>query len=92
MPTGGSSGEYLALYTAYSSDDTNFRNALSTPLSGDIFSSSDVEDQGTIGNFWSSTRSVNAGMNRLFVVADDIGPTLNASRYAGFSMRCLLDS
>ena len=54
MPTGGSSGEYQALYTAYSSDKASLQNALSTPLSG-YFENSSAHSQGSYVRFWSST-------------------------------------
>ena len=91
MPTGGFSSEYQALYTAYSSDATNFRNALSTPLSGNFYNGS-ANDQGTNGNFWSSTRNGNDRMYNLYVNSSDVSPEGGNLRDRGFSMRCLLDS
>jgi len=89
MPTGGSSGEYQALYTAYSSDATNFRNALSTPLSGYFYNGS-AYYQGDYGYFWSSTRYSNNGMRDLIVVGSDVDPAGGISRYLGLSVRCVL--
>ena len=91
MPTGGSSSEYQALYTAYSSDDTSFRNALSTPLSG-YFRSDSAHDQGTDGYFWSSTYSGTGDMYRLRVNSSNVHPSNNDDRYRGLSVRCLLGS
>ena len=91
MPTGGSSDEYQALYTAYSSDATDFKNALSTPLSGYFYSGS-VQAQGTAGYFWSSTRSSNYAMRILRVDADYVRPTYTHNRFYGVPMRCILDS
>ena len=91
MPTGGSSGEYRALYTAYSSNDTNFRNALSTPLSG-LFYSGSVYSQGSYGTFWSSTRYSGNYMHYLYVDSGGVWPSGSDDRISGFSMRCLLDS
>ena len=88
MPTGNTGGEYDALYTAYSSDDGAFRNALSTPLSG-WFVHGSARSQGTFGDFWSSTRSNNTHMYNLHVTSLIV---INAHyRYSGLSVRCLLD-
>ena len=89
MPTGGDSGEYQALYTAYSSDATNYRNALSTPLSGDFYNI--AYGQGTYGAFWSSTR-INDYVMYILTVGSSVTPVNGNSRYYGYSMRCLLDS
>ena len=91
MPTGDDSGEYQALYTAYSSDATSFRNALSTPLSG-YFRSDSAHDQGTDGYFWSSTYSGTGDMYRLRVNSSNVHPSNNDDRYRGLSVRCLLGS
>ena len=89
MPTGGASGEYQALYTAYSSNVGNFTSALSTPLSGG-FVSGTAYDQGTGGVFWSSTIYNTNGMHGLDVVASTVRPQYNDSRLYGFSVRCVL--
>ena len=89
MPTGGSSGEYQALYTAYSSDDTNFINALSTPLSGEFYGGS-ADLQGTYSFFWSSSRYSNGSMHGLYVEPSDVAPQDFGTRGHGYSVRCLL--
>ena len=89
MPTGGSGGEYQALYTAYSSNATNFKTALSTPLSGGFVNSSAYE-QGSYGRFWSSTYDDGHDMFGLNVSSSGVGPTGSGSRYLGYSVRCLL--
>jgi hypothetical protein len=89
MPTGGNTGEYQALYAAYSSNATNFRNALSTPLSGDFYSGS-ARYQGTDGDFWSSTRYGNNNMYYLGVNSSRVYPQFYGGRTYGFSVRCLL--
>lgn len=92
MPTGGDSGEYKALYTAYSSDATSFRNALSTPLSG-RFNNGSAYDQGARGNFWSSTYYDDAySMYNLSVRSSSVDPSGAGNRFAGYSVRCLLSS
>ena len=90
MPTGGSSGEYQALYTAYSSDNVNFQTALRTPLSG-TFSGSSAYHQGVNGYFWSATRYDNIVMYYLYVNASNVNPQSNYyGRSYGNSIRCVL--
>ena len=89
MPTGGSSGEYEALYTAYNSDATNFKTALSTPLSGYFYVGS-AYLQGSRGYFWSSTYNSSSFMYYLYVTSSNVYPTDNVSRRYGHSLRCLL--
>ncbi len=91
MPTGNSSGEYGALYTAYSSDATSFRNALSTPLSGN-FNIGSAFDQGSSGRFWSSTYNSGNNMYNLRVNSSDVYPPGRSNRLSGYSLRCLLGS
>ena len=91
MPTGTSSGEYQALYAAYSSDATNFRNALSTPLSGHFYSGS-VVYQGSYGYFWSSTYWYGFEMYDLNVNSSSVRPLDADLRSSGFSLRCILSS
>ena len=92
MPTGNTSGEYYALYTAYSSDGTSFRNALSTPLSG-TFSNGSAGQQGETGYFWSSTYGSAGGMYILRIYYDSgVALSEKMGRYYGHSVRCLLGS
>ena len=91
MPTGAENGGYHALYTAYNADAASFRNALSTPLSGD-FSNGSAEGQGARGTFWSSTMNSGSSMYGLNVSSSNVNPTNNDNRRSGYSMRCLLDS
>ena len=90
MPTSSSSGEYRALYTAYSSNVTNFKNALRTPLSG-LFRDGSAQNLGTTGTFWSSTYYNRLGMYSLYVGgSSSVRPRYTSSRYDGFSVRCVL--
>ncbi|MDO4526544.1 MAG: FISUMP domain-containing protein, partial [Candidatus Saccharibacteria bacterium] len=92
MPTGGSSGEYKALYTAYSSNATNFRNALSTPLPG-FFGNSSVSLQGNSGYFWSSSMYGDGNsMYDLYVNSSGVDPKDYNGRIVGFSVRCVLET
>ena len=90
MPTSSSSGEYEALYAAYSSDDTNFINALSTPLSGSCYSGSG--SPGTAGYFWSSTYGNGNGMYGLRVSSSGVYLSRSYGRINGSSLRCILSS
>ena len=89
MPTGGSSGEYQALYTAYNSDATNFETALSAPLSG-YFDDGSAVNQRSYGYFWSSTYNYRYGMYYLIVGSRNVYPTDYSGRSNGYSLRCLL--
>ena len=94
LPTTGSSndsaGSYYYLYnTSYSANATNFRNALSTPLSGDFYYGS-ARERGSCGYFWSATRGDNTYMYRLDVGSSNLYPAFNNYRYYGNSVRCIL--
>ena len=91
LPTGGSSGEYQALYTAYSSNVSSFQAALSTPLSGYFYNGS-ASNQGSYGYFWSSTRNNDINMYSLYVYSTNVDPTNNNRRCYGSSVRCLASS
>lgn len=94
MPTGGSSGEYKALYTAYSSNAANFMNAFRSVLSGGGYSGTD--SMGTSGLFWSSTYKNSSDM--YYLVTSSYGSNSNYvypdsssnSRNYGYSVRCVL--
>ena len=91
LPTGGSSGEFQALYTAYSSNYNNFVDALSTPLSGNFYSGT-ARNQGFYGSFWSSTRSSNYSMHILYVTSSSVDPLDYYNRFYGRSVRCVRTS
>ena len=88
IPTGGSNGEYQALYTAYSSDRAAFVNALRTPISGYFYSG--ASSQSSIGYFWSSTYSSSSSMYDLYVATSGFSAQYSSSRYNGYSTRCIL--
>ena len=93
MPTGGEfdNTEYRALYLAYNSDANAFRQALSTPLSGN-FGKGSAREQGTYGLFWSSTREDDGYMYILRLDSSGVYPSNGYNRSYGYSMRCLLDT
>ena len=90
LPTSSSSGEFAALYTAYSSNATNFQTALVTPLSG-YFLSGKAYYQGRYGSFWSSTWYDTNYMHDLFVSSSSVFPSDSNDRYIGYSVRCIYD-
>ena len=90
LPTGGASGQYQTLYTAYSSNVANFESALSTPLSG-YFASGTAYDQGTLGRFWSSSRYDGYYMHSLRVDPPAVTPQNYNGRAVGLPVRCILN-
>ena len=92
LPTSTSSGEFQALYTAYSSNYTNFQTALSTPLSGTFYSGK-AYYQGNSGFFWSSTWFDGSIVDVLFVGSTAVYPGGNgAHRSYSLSIRCVFGS
>ena len=91
MPT-GNSGEYQTLYsnTNYNTYD-KYREALRLPLSG-YFNSGSAINQGSVGRWWSSTRSDNNRIYILYAGTSDINPAYNSYRSSGNSVRCVLGS
>ena len=95
LPKGGayndSSNEFNNLYLAYGSDQATFKEALSTPLSGD-FSSGSAYLQGSYGYFWSSTFYYSRHMRYLLTVRSSIvSPVDDDDRSRGLSVRCILN-
>ena len=95
MPTGGSSGEYQALFTAYNNNQTatdsgSLQYNLSTPLSGYFYSSS-TTNRGSYGYFWSSTWYSANYMIRLYLGASNVNSSDTSTRRFGFSVRCMVN-
>ena len=91
MPTGGSSGEYQALYNNSSYNTyANYRSALRLPLSGFFYDGS-AYNQDLFGIFWSSTRGDINGMHYLNLSSDNINPVDLSNRALGGSVRCLVE-
>jgi len=88
MPTSTENGEYQALYSAYSSNYTDFRRALSTPLSG-YYGNGSAHSQGELGYFWSSTWDYTYTMGGLDMDTSNINPSGGSFRELGFSVRCI---
>ena len=91
MPTGGSSGEYNALYTnaAINSNNATFRDVLSTPLSG-RFNGGMAANRGLSGIFWSSTGRNVMDAYGLHVSAYSVSPNNFEHLNYGLSVRCLM--
>ena len=91
MPTGGSSGEYQALYnnSSYNSYES-YRSALHLPLSG-LFYDGSAYNQDSFGVFWSSSRSDANGMYYLNLSPDSINTVDLSNRTLGGSVRCLTE-
>lgn len=91
LPTGGTNGEFDTLYNNSSYNNyTNFRTALSLPLSG-YFYSGEAYNQGGYGYWWSSTRSNTSDMYLLYL--DTSTPSSGSRhRYYGYPIRCLASS
>ena len=92
MPTGGSNGEYEALYKNNYNSFTKIRTALHLPLSGGY--NSQILNIDTSAIFWSSTRASDSKMYDLNIILEqnDIGsvyPGSSNTRKIGRSVRCL---
>ena len=97
LPT-SNGGETNTLYSAYRSGASsqytaymNYRTALHLPLSGYFYNGS-AGNQGSDGNWWSSTRNENDYMYGPYASTSYIIPATNTFRNRGFSIRCILNS
>lgn len=72
---------------------TNFWIALKLPFAGyRIYSSAGVGNQGTYGDYWSSSRSNANYAYCLYFDSFDISPQSDSRRSAGYSVRCFKDT
>ena len=94
----GNKGEYQTLATAITGTSgsfndatqvSNFVDALSLPRSGYFYNSSSPYDQGSYGNFWSSTKRSGGSMYRLRINASTVNPADSDGRKYGLSIRCI---
>ncbi len=63
--------------------------SLSTPLSGNFYNSS-ANNQGSYGNWWSSTYNNSNNMYNLNVNPTNVNPNNNNNRNNGNAVRCLV--
>ena len=85
-------GEYQNLYNNSSYNTyANYRSALHLPLSG-YFRNGSPSNQGSSGDWWSSTRYANYYMYLLYANTSTISPALYGDRYGGYSLRCVAGS
>ena len=88
MPTGGPDGEYQALYEAYSSNQEEFKNALSASLSG-YFSTGTANAIGSYGRFWSSSQ-YRSYMYNLRTESSSVTPQSYELAPTALTVRCVL--
>ena len=92
LPTGGSSGEFQALYTQYSSYALMRApiadGGAAFALAGTFYDY--LCNQGTDGIYWSSTRKDDLFMYRLYINTSSAYPADDYDRYRRYSVRCVL--
>lgn len=92
LPTGGSSGEFQALYAEYNSNAlmrASIENSGAAFALAGIFLSAAPANQGSDGGYWSSTRNYGANMYVLNLDTSDVYPAGVDNRVDGLAIRCL---
>ena len=93
LPTGGSSGEFQALYAEYNSNAlmrASIENSgAAFALAGYFFNAAPAL-QGLLGYYWSSTRYSDTRMYYLYLDTSNVRPAFNISRDYGSAIRCVL--
>lgn len=88
LPTGGSSGEFQALYNKYSSVSAMMGDPAFV-LSGGRFGSN-TRSQGSGGYYWSSTAANSAySVYHLGLSSSGVLPANTNTKYNGFTLRCV---
>ena len=90
LPTGGSSGEFQALYNQYGSS-ASMRNTTSGPgfvLSGARDGGNTIY-QDSNSYYWSSTAYNGTYAYRMYLNSSEVAPADKANKYLGFPVRCL---
>ena len=90
LPTGGASGEFQALYSAYNSNASNFISVTSAVLSGG-WSNSSANNQGYYGFWWSSTAYDSTSGYNLRFDSSNVYPQSNNFKRSGYSVRCVAE-
>ena len=89
LPTGGSNGEFQALYNNYNSSSALRSNPVNLTLSGHMYSNSRYY-QGSDGTYWSSTVYSGSYAYGLFLNTSNVNHTTYYSgEFDGFSVRCI---
>ena len=100
LPTGGSSGEFQALYNQYNSaalmlvdnpTTTKENTAGKIPgfLLGGRYVNSGAIGVGSYGNYWSRTANSGQFGYLLYLDTSSVSPAYNFNKYNGYSVRCL---
>ena len=95
LPTSNTGGEFATLY-GNASYNTNAKMRASITNGGAAFAlagyfySSTPTNQGSSGNYWSSTRRNNTNMYRLTLNTSFVNPSDYSNRNNGHSIRCIL--
>ena len=88
LPTGGSSGEFEALYNKYSSSSAMLGSPVNFVLSGYRYYTFTLS-QGSGGYYWSSTARSSANANYLYLDSSDVYPATSDARIYGYTVRCV---
>ena len=88
LPTGGSSGEFQALYDNYNSSSALISSPVNFTLSGSVVSSSH-HDQGSYGEYWSSTVVSKWSAYPMYLDISNVRLDNYASKYGGILVRCI---
>ena len=93
LPTGGSSGEFQALYAEYNSNAlmrASIENSGAAFALAGYFRNAAPALQGSYGIYWSSTRYVGTVMYGLILDTSSVSPAGNGGRNNGYAIRCVL--
>jgi uncharacterized protein (TIGR02145 family) len=92
LPTGGSSGEFQAMYTAIDGTHANLVGASSTwrgVYSGYFYAGLGLRYQSTEGDYWSATASSSIYGYSLGFGTSGVSPANYTYKYGGFAVRCI---
>ena len=89
LPIGGSSGEFQALYAKGSMRAPIANGGAAFALAGYFYNSTPT-DQGSSGDYWSSTRDGNTSMYRLSLYTSGVYPAGSGIRSDGHAIRCVV--
>ena len=94
LPTGGSSGEFKALYAEYNSNAlmrASIENSGAAFALAGFFGDAAPALQGSDGDYWSSIRNNDTYMYRLTLNTSSVYPADSYYRYIGSAIRCVLE-